>query len=352
MIQNMSTYLKVLIFGTFMWQVTALPAQRQIMTVHGLIPTDSLGMTLIHEHVFLDWSGADMIDPSSWDTDAAQKVILPYLHEMTNKGVRSFLECTPAYLGRHPRMLKELSTSTGLQIITNTGYYAAREEKHLPAIFFDLTAQQVADIWIREFREGIEDTDVYPGFIKIGVDSKDVLTDADKKLVTAAGLTHLATGLTIVGHTGTDTTAAQQLSILQALGVDPSAFVWTHAQRGTSAGHIAAAKRGAWISLDGLGWAEPKPGNIKTLKKYGEFLLELKSQELLHQALISHDAGWYTVGETDQSRYKGYTVIFDTLIPYLNKQGFNQADWQQLLVDNPAKAYAIQIRKLTESKEN
>ena len=324
-----------------------IESQSEIVTVLGRMPTDSMGLTLIHEHVFLDWSGADSIDPGKWDEAGAYDVILPYLLEAKEMGVQTVLECTPAYLGRNPLFLKKLSEETGLNILTNTGYYAAREKQHVPRAAFTATAQDLADLWTQEFTDGIEGTGIRPGFIKIGMDSKPKLEDIDRKLIHAAGLTHLETGLTIVSHTGDDTTAAQQLSILQEIGVSPEAFVWTHAQRGTAEGHVRLGKQGAWISLDGMGWIQPNQvfGDSARLFRYLDLLGNLKSNDLLDRTLISHDAGWYTVGAEDQSGYKPYTAIFSLVLPLLRERGFNEADFEQLLVRNPKQAYGLRVRK-------
>lgn len=36
---------------------------------------------------------------------------------------------TPAYLGKDPELLLKLSELSGLQIVTKTGYYGARNDK-------------------------------------------------------------------------------------------------------------------------------------------------------------------------------------------------------------------------------
>lgn len=324
---------------------TSLPNSEHevIMTINGLIPADSLGTTLIHEHVFLDWAPADSIDRSLWNEEEAIAVILPHLVEMRVRGVTSFLECTPAYLGRNPALLLRLSHETGLQILTNTGFYAARKQQHLPQLVEHKTAEEIAEIWIREFEDGIENTGVRPGFIKIGVDSKSKLDSADVKIVRAAALTHLATGMTIVGHTGTDTTASQQLKILNEEGVAADAFVWTHAQNGTEEGHIRLGRSGVWISLDGLGWVQPAGDTTisSELQQYVGYLQNLKEHDLLAQVLISHDAGWYTVGAANQSNFKPYTTIFDYLIPNLIQEGFSPGEINLLLIGNPKRAYKL-----------
>ncbi|GAB4493847.1 MAG: aryldialkylphosphatase [Saprospiraceae bacterium] len=316
------------------------------MTVSGPIPAADMGMALIHEHVFLDWSGADSIWPEQWDNEAAFRIILPRLQEMKTYGVKTFFECTPAYLGRNPMLLRRLADSTGLNIVTNTGYYGARRNNHLPAHAFTETAEQLAERWTQEFEKGLNDSNIRPGFIKIGVDNDSVLSPIHQKLVQAAALSHLRTGLTIVAHTGPDAPAIQEAEILEKMGVSLDAWVWTHAQGGSSAAHAALARRGAWISLDGLGWVTPQNGDSSDLKKYVQQIDFLKNEGLLHRTLIAHDAGWYTHGESGGGTFQPYTNIFTLLIPTLKRHGFTDRDIEQLLVKNPQEAYAIRVRKL------
>ena len=211
------------------------------------------------------------------------------------------------------------------------------KNKYLPAWAFTETADQLARRWINEFRFGIDGSGVKPGFIKIGIDSDGPLSDLHKKLVTAAALTHLETGLTIFSHTGLAKAAFEQLHILKELGVDPTAFVWVHAQSEKDlSNHLRAASESCWVSLDGIGWGD--------VTGYVDKLQKLKAAGLLKRVLISHDAGWYKPGE-DQSSFKGYTNIFTSLIPQLLSGGFDKKDIDQLLVSNPADAMAIRVRK-------
>jgi phosphotriesterase-related protein len=65
----------------------------------------------------------------------------------------------------------------------------------------------------------------------------------------------------------------------------------------------------------------------------------------LNKVLISHDAGWYKPGEKEGGDFRGYTNIFTALLPLLKEKGFTENDMQQLLVKNPAAAFAISVRK-------
>ena len=61
--------------------------------------------------------------------------------------------------------------------------------------------------------------------MKIGVNGAS-LTDLEQKLIKAAALTHLETGLTICTHTGPAIAAFEQIDLLKKNGVAPNAFVW------------------------------------------------------------------------------------------------------------------------------
>ena len=266
--------------------------------------------------------------------------VLPYLKEIKDLGYVTLVECTPAYLGRDPQLLKMLSEKSGLQIITNTGYYTAVGGKFLPKHAFEETAEQLAQRWIDEAKNGIENTGVYPGFIKISVERKP-LEEINRKIVEAACITHKATGLTIMSHTGLAMPAFQQLEILRSYGIQPSAFIWTHAHNEQDFNkHIEAAQRGAWIAFDNF--------NPERLDRFIEFALLMKKERLLNRLLFSHDAGWYTPGEPNGGDFRGFTDIEELLIPALEKNGLVQQDIYQIFTLNPAEAFKVQKRLIGE----
>lgn len=304
-----------------------------INTVTGPISIDSMGLTLIHEHMLVDFIGADSISADRWNRDSVEKKVLPYLLEVKKHGVRTILDCTPSYLAKDPLLLKSLSEKSGIQILTNTGFYGAVGGKYLPDFVQSETAEQLARRWIDEFENGIEDTGIKPGFIKISVNEADILSEIDQKLVRAAAITHLKTGLTIASHTGTWKTAAQEVKILQEMGVEPSEFVWVHAQAEEDFDNYRkAAEMGVWISLDGIGWA---------IDPYVDRLLFAKEKGILGNILISHDAGWYDPAKVGGGDFQPFTNIFEKLIPILNEKGFTEKDWNQLLRFNPNNAFGL-----------
>jgi phosphotriesterase-related protein len=308
-----------------------------VMTVRGAIAPRKLGMSLVHEHFLVDFIGADSTSLDRWDRQEVLEKVLPYILEAKQAGVKTMFDCTPSFLGRDAILLQMLSEQSGMQIVTNTGYYGAVGNKYLPPWAFTETAEQLSGRWVKEFENGIQDTSVKPGFIKISVDADGPLSEVHQKLVKAAAITHLKTGLTIFSHTGPGKTAFEELNIIQDAGVGPSAFVWVHAQNeADKTFYFRAADTGMWVSLDGIGW-----GNID---RYADAIAELKNKGLLHRTLISHDAGWYKPDEPE-AEFKGFTRIFEELLPKLEKKGFSTNDFDQLLIANPAEAMHIRVRK-------
>ena len=308
-----------------------------LITVTGKIASDELGITLPHEHLMVDFIGAKSVSKNRYNRSEVIKKVLPYLNDLKAAGCHTLVECTPAYLGRDAVLLQKLAKKSGIQILTNTGYYGARNNMYLPEHAYLESADQLASRWINEFENGLDNTSIKPGFIKIGVD-RGKLSTIDRKLITAACRTHLASGLTIAAHTGTAPGAFDQLEVLKKEGVDPSAWIWVHAQNEKDKTlHVLAAKRGAWVEFDGYGEGKEQ--------EYYEMLLNMKQNKLLHRVLISQDAGWYHVGEENGGDFKPFTPLFEKLLSYLKEREFRQEEIEQLIVKNPMEAYQITVRK-------
>ncbi len=298
---------------------------------------------LTHEHILVDFIGADSIKPDSWNHDSVIKEVMPYFEELKEFNVNYFVDATPNYLGRDVLLLEKIADKTGIRIITNTGLYGARNNKFIPEYAQEMSAKNLAEIWIDEYRNGIDGTSIKPGFIKIGVDSSDPLHEIHRKLVKAAALTHLKTGLTIASHTGKAKGLWPQLEILKEMGVSPESFIWVHAQaEKNNDTYLKAAETGCWISLDGLGWK---------LDEYIEKLIFAKRNGILDRILISHDAGWYDPQKENQT-IKSYTNIFNKLYPELKSQGFTDDEFKLLITINPSKAFSIEIRNYPSDKNN
>ena len=302
----------------------------QIMTVLGPIDQSKMGLALPHEHIIVDFIGADQSGTHRYDRDEVKKIMRPYLVDIKNRGVKTFVECTPMFLARDPRIFRDLSRETGLNILTNTGQY---KEPFLPKKTFEISAADLAESWIHEYENGIDGTDVRPGFIKTAVEPNS-LKPTQVKVITAAAHTSKQTGLTIATHTGAAVAAFEIIEILEKTGVDPAKWIFVHAQNEDDpAALIEIARRGSWISLDGLG--------PQSRDRHFDSLAALIGAGYAGKIMLSHDAGWYHVGEPDGGAVRPFTYLFDEFLPYLRAQGIGDEVINQITAVNPGMAFGI-----------
>ncbi len=306
------------------YAASAQTALGRVQTVTGPVDPADLGLRLVHEHVLVDFVGADQVSPERHDADEVFGRMLPYLQDLRAAGIGTLVECTPEYLGRDPVLLRRLSEASGVRLLTNIGWY---KDPFLPAFAHEATAEKIAERWIREATEGIGEERIKPGFIKIAANEGD-LSDTQRKIVTAAALTSKATGLAIASHTTQGATALQELDVLAEVGVPASRFIWVHADAEPNQDlHFQAAARGAWIEYDGLREANAE----QKLPLVQEALRRIPDQ-----LLLSQDAGWYHVGEPNG----GEVVPFDWLPRHFAPR-LTDAERRQVLVANPARAFAV-----------
>ena len=325
--------LPVLVFIlTACQQVNSPQNSGVIYTINGPVEVDKLKFTFTHEHLMSNF-GKDPDEAPQYDEAALLSQVIPYLRKIKSLGVSSIFDCTAAYFGRRVDLLKTMADSTGIQIVTNTGFYGAADDRYVPEFAFTATAEEISKIWIEEFEEGIDGTEVRPGFVKLAFDD-GIPSEIDKKLFTAGILTHLNTGLTLAVHTGNNPEAAsEQLKLLTQYHVSPDAWVWVHAHLVEDVELLlSAASAGAWISLDGA-----KESNVQEfINKIDRF----RSQNLLHKILLSHDGDGFPMG----GEIREFDAIPRHLIPAMLANGFTEKDVDQITVRNPKEAFMIRTR--------
>ncbi|MBL8229943.1 MAG: hypothetical protein JNL98_15755 [Bryobacterales bacterium] len=300
------------------------PTRRECLAMAAAFTAAPEPSILVHEHVLVDFIGADKIHPGRYNADDAFRVIKPYLDQIATLGCKRFQECTPNYLGRDPKLLRRLGDATGIELWTNTGLYGARDHIFLPAFTRQETAEQLAARWIDEHRKGLDG--VKPRFIKIGV-NRGPLNELDRKIVRAGAICSRETGLTLASHTGNGTAALEQLEIVNEVKARPGKFVWVHANSEKDHGiHLKVAQAGAWVEFDGI--------SPKQAEWHLECVEFMRKAGLLNRTLISQDAGWYRPGEADQKAYRGYSFIYSDFLPRLDPKVRRQLMWQ-----NPRAAF-------------
>ena len=173
------------------------------------------------------------------------------------------------------------------------------------------TADQIAERWTREWQEGIDETDIYPGFIKTAVDAGP-LSEIDRKLIVAAARTHRQTGLTIQTHTGDNVAAPKPSSKPCPRRLHPGAWIWIHAHNLLS---VEPAHPGCGAGgLDLVRRAQQRNGRPHTL----DLLHGMADPRLfLGQVLLSHD------GDTDMNGSPALPLPDDRLHPITQGTGLH-----------------------------
>lgn len=86
------------------------------------------------------------------------------------------------------------------------------------------------------------------------------------------------------------------------------------------------------------------PHEHVSIDRHLELVQNMRQHGLLDRVLLSHDAGWYSVGEPDGGKFRPYTTLFQQFLPALKKADFSDEEIQLLTVKNPAQAFAIHVR--------
>ena len=318
-----------LMLSTLIGGADAGPAYGRIQTVLGPVEPWQLGPTLTHEHVLVDFVGAEQVSPERYDADEAFRTMLPYLVSLREAGIEALTECTPDYLGRDVGLLKRLSLASGVRLITNTGLY---KDPFLPAWAHGASAEELALHWIEEARSGIGPERVRPGFIKIAVNEGD-LVEVQRKIVRAAALASKSTGLPIAAHTTKGVSALQELDILADVGCPASHLIVVHSDAEPDEGlRFRVASRGAWLSYDGIR-QENAAQKVEQVRRAFERYPD--------QLLISQDAGWYNVGRPGGGDIVPWDWLPRHFVPMLRNAGLSEADVRRLLVANAARAFTV-----------
>jgi phosphotriesterase-related protein len=222
-----------------------------IETVTGPVGADGFAWALAHEHLFVDFLGPD--DPAYCrvDWDQVRTACLERLAIARRDGVDLLVDCTPIGIGRNTRLLRDVSSASGIRIVCATGVYRALRPPELR----DATVDELAALFIRELTVGIEGGDIRAGFVKLA--TTETGPTEDETIIHRAGATAaVATGAAIVLHSPMADTLEVVLRTLEAEGFDPARLVWAHAQESTADQNLELTSWGVTVSLDAIGTSD------------------------------------------------------------------------------------------------
>ena len=217
----------------------------EVTTVLGPVAAEDLGVTLPHEHVFLDLVREYRGDGLLNDHALAVEELGAFVAAQRQGPL---VDCTSVGLSRDPLALREVARATGLNIVMGCGYY---RDPYLPEELDRLSVDAIADLIVRDVEEGADGTDVRAGIIgEIGSDRRHI-SALEERSFRAAARAHRRTGLTITTHAARWPVGLPQLDLLAEEGVDPRRVVIGHCDMVPDPGyHLEVARRGAFVQFD------------------------------------------------------------------------------------------------------
>ncbi|XAZ19834.1 esterase (plasmid) [Sinorhizobium sp. B11] len=302
---------------------------KQIYTTLGPKRREELGMILPHEHVFVDLRTPDQ--PGYGEAEIAEVVALmvPQIEAIKRQGVTLLVECTTGGVGRRADIDLAVSKAADFPIVVPTGNY---REPWIPAWIAEASESDLEQWMVSELTEGMEDTGVLAGWIKLSA-GDDGITPLEARILRAAARASARTNAVIGSHTIRGRVVMDQLDILQSEGCAAERFISIHTQEEKDFGlHRALVERGAWIEYDHVGRAPDQ--------ELVAMIMRALETELGEHLLISHDLGWYDPAQPGGGIPRPYTHLVENLLPALTIAGASQDAIRQLTEINPFEAFA------------
>jgi phosphotriesterase-related protein len=297
-----------------------------VQTVTGPIGADELGVTLVHEHMFLDMYEVSLNSVGVLLDEPTAHAELAVLRD---RGGRTLVDQTTVGLYPDPEALRRASLASGVQIVAGTGIYWHRFR---PSWVEALTEDQLRDRFVAELGEGIAGTIVRAGIIGEIATGHREIDPVERRVLRAAAAAQRETGALIATHALFTAIGLQQLDVLQEAGSDPRRVLIGHADTNPDlAYHLKILDRGAWLGFDTWGQDDKTSDAWRASR-----LAELAGRGFLDRLLISSDVckrpALIANGGT------GYAHVLTDVVPRLANTGFGQDEIDQLLVRNPRAA--------------
>jgi phosphotriesterase-related protein len=341
----------------------------RIRTVLGDIDPADLGVTLVHEHLLSDLRGLfdEPAEPAlrelargplelgtvGWVrlnyTRNLENMLLDDRAEMAEEvrryldaGGRSIVELSGIGVGRDPEGLAWIARETGAHVVMGTGWYV--EPLHPPDVA-SADEGALADRLIADVEIGVDGSGVRAGILGEFGCSWPV-SDAERRVLRAAGRAQRATGAAITIHPGRHPDAPHEiLEEVAAGGGDATRTVIDHVDRTIfdTEDLLRLARTGCYVEYDLFGNETSHypfaPIDMPNDGTRVDAIIGLFAAGHGEQVLVSHDFAFRTC----LRRYGGYGYahMLDNVVPKMRSKGMSETDIRTLLVRNPARLLAL-----------
>ncbi len=311
-----------------------------IQTFRGAVDAARLGVTLMHEHIFVRSPEINQNYPESWgDEEARIAAAIDELRALKARGVDTLVDLTVPGSGRSIPCVQRISAEVDLNIIAATGFYALRDLP--PYLKSRKSPEPLVEMFTRDIVEGIAGTGVKAAILKCASDSYGITPDVERVLRAAAKVQR-ATGVPIYTHTHARTRGGlEQQRIFEEEGVDLSRVVIGHCGDTTDLAYLEKLlEKGSYLGMDRFGIDAILP-----FEKRVNTAADLCHRGFAEKMVLSHDAAcyndWYPAEAAARAAPRwNFQHIFNDVIPALKSRGVTDAQISTMLVENPRRIFA------------
>jgi phosphotriesterase-related protein len=304
------------------------------------VPTADLGVTLMHEHVFVLTPDSQANWSDEWDEETRVADAIDKLGALAAAGVRTIVDPTVDGLGRDIRRIARVNEAVpDLNIVPATGvytyadvpgYFAERGPGALPDL-----PEPMVDLFVRDIREGIQGTAIKAAFFKCAIDHYG-LTVGVERVMRAVARAHAETGAPIMVHNSPGHQTMDEVRrVLGDEGVDPRRVLLAHVGDSTDVDLLSGlAGEGFLLGMDRFG--------VDVLLGFDErvaTVAELCRRGWSQRMVLAHDASCY-IDWVDPNLLGfvpnwHYLHIHKDVLPALRERGVTQDQIDDMLVHNP-----------------
>ncbi|UFS58652.1 phosphotriesterase family protein [Subtercola endophyticus] len=319
-----------------------------------LAPAD-LGVTLTHEHVFINMTptesrGGYMTVWQEREADLRRFAEAggSTLFDMTNGELSNF--AAPIYYTKDQAQLRqnpvtgsrsvanvlataELSRATGVNVVLGTGHYFC---DYFDTAWFDRTStSEMADFLIADILDEIPGTGIRAGFLGEIASNLPYITAQEERSFRAAGRAARETGRMVSTHAPTFATGEAQIDILTAEGVEPERIVVGHSDTVKNVEYsIDLLRRGVYVQYDCM-MACKAGGHVAEheLQRRVDYFKTLVDLGYADKLLLSND-----VSERHQQAAlggPGLTFVFEEFAERAVAAGIDAEVLHHIHTDNP-----------------
>ncbi len=319
-----------------------------VNTVAGPINPAELGVTLMHEHIFVLSAEIMQNYPETWgDEEKRISDAVTRLNELSSYGIKSVVDLTVIGLGRYIPRIQRVAQQTPVNIIVATGIYTYNDIPFYfhfrgPGTPFE-GSEPMIEMFVKDIQQGIADTGVRAGILKCATDSPG-MTKGVERVLRAVAQAHRRTGVPISTHThARSKRGLEQQRVFREEGVDLSRVVIGHSGDTTDLDYLEELiANGSYLGMDRFG--------IDTILPFEErvnTVAQLCERGHANKLVLSHDAACFNdwLPERDLPAILPnwhYLHIHNDVIPALKKRGVTHEQLQTMLVDNPRTIFEYQ----------